>query len=283
MTVDETRLNHTRWTLFNTTAPRYNSLIMPVLGPLAEMLVEVAAPQADDRVLDLGTAAGTVVLPTAQIAGQVVGMDYAPAMLPLARQNGLKTQTHNVAFYQGNMSSLPHPANTFTLVLSSFSFNGIDSVRVFPEVFRVLQPGGRLVFQEWGEGDKASKLVKQTAKAYRLEQPAGVLVDFRLLGETPRAWDKLGNAEDIAQFLRQVGFCEIKILRQRAAIPLEPLTFYHYKTAWTPYQAELGAMSADDGAKVKAEVIGQLNAWVEANGHFIWKPELLQMIAWKGR
>jgi ubiquinone/menaquinone biosynthesis C-methylase UbiE len=283
MTTDETRLNHTRWTLFNTTAPRYNSLVIPALGPLAEMLVEVAAPQADDRVLDLGTATGTVVLPTAQIAGQVVGMDYAPAMLPLARQNGLKTQTPNIAFYQGDMHSLPHPANTFTLALSSFSFNGVDPVRVFPEVFRVLQPGGRLVFQEWGERDEASKLVKQTVKAYRLKQPAGVLVDFRLLGETPRAWDKLGNAAGIAQFLRQVGFCEVKILRQQAAIPLDPLTFYHYRIAWTPYQAELGAMSADDRARVKAEVTHQLRTWAETDGRFVWKPELLQMMAWKGR
>lgn len=281
MTVDETRLNHTRWTLFNTTAPRYNSLVMPALGPLAEILVEVAAPQADDRVLDLGTATGAVLLPAAQTAGQVVGMDYAPAMLPLARQNGLKTQTHNVAFYQGNMSSLPHPANTFTLALSSFSFNGVDPVRVFPEVFRVLQPGGRLVFQEWGEGDEASKLVKKTVKAYRVEQPEGVLVDFRLLGETPRAWDKLGDAEDIAQFLRQAGFCEVKILRQRAAIPFDPLTFYHYRTAWTPYQAELSVMSADDRARVKTEVTHQLRAWAETDGRFVWKPELLQMTAWK--
>jgi ubiquinone/menaquinone biosynthesis C-methylase UbiE len=281
MVVDETRLNNTRWTLFNTTAPRYDSLIMPALGPLAEKLVDVAVLQPDDRVLDLGTAMGAVALPTAQIAGQVVGMDYAPAMLPLARQNGLKTQAPNVAFYQGDMHRLPHLTNTFTLAMSSFSFNGVDPVRVFPEVFRVLQPGGRLVFQEWGEVDEASKLVKQTVKAYRVEQAEGALADFRLLGETSRAWDKLGNAEDIAQFLRQAGFYEVKILRRRVAIPLDPLTFYHYKTAWTPYQAELGAMSADDRAKVKAEVTSQLRAWAETNGRFVWKPELLQMVAWK--
>jgi ubiquinone/menaquinone biosynthesis C-methylase UbiE len=283
MATDKIAIYNTRRTLFNTTAPRYDSLIMPAFGPLAERLVEVAAPQPNDRVLDLGTATGAVVLPSSQVASQVVGMDYAPAMLPLARQNTLKTQTKNVTFYQGDMHNLPHPLNTFSLALSSFSFNGIDPGRVLPEVFRILQPGGRLVFQEWGEVDEASKIVKQTIKAYRVEQAEGLLANFRLLGETPKPWDELGDAEDTAQFLGQVGFAEVKILRQQAAIPLEPSTFYLYRTAWTPYQAELTTMPADRRARVKAEIIDRLNTWAEDDGHFIWRPELLQMIAWKGR
>jgi ubiquinone/menaquinone biosynthesis C-methylase UbiE len=256
---------------------------MPALGPLAKRLVEVAAPQPDDQVLDLGTATGAVSLPVAQMSGHVVGMDFASAMLPLTRQNATEMQLKNVTLYQGDMHRLPHPNNRFSLALSSFSFNGINPLWVFPEVCRVLQPGGRLVFQEWGEADEAGQIVKQTIKAYRVEKAEGLLAEFRLLGETPKAWDELGDAEDIAQYLRQAGFSEVKILYTQGAIPLEPHTFYHFRTAWTPYQVELGAMPAESRTRVEGEIINQLSAWTEDDGRFVWRPELWQMIAWKER
>ncbi|MBN1219500.1 MAG: class I SAM-dependent methyltransferase [Anaerolineae bacterium] len=278
---NEILLNRIRLTLFDATATRYDRQIMPALGPLAQQLLDVAAPQPDDRVLDLGVATGTIALPAARLAAQVIGMDYAPTMLPFAGQNARQTNTPNIHFYQGDMHRLPHPANTFTLALSSFSFNGVKPRCVFPEVQRVLQPDGRLVFQEWGDVDEASTMVKQTIKANRVEKAVGRLANFRRLGQTPRAWDELGNAENIARFLRNVGFGEVKILRTQAAVPLTPLTFFQFRTAWAPYQAELGAMPADIRAQVEAGIMAQLTTWAKADGRFIWKPELLQMIAWK--
>lgn len=281
MMTDETLLNYIRQTLFNTTASRYDSHIMPAFGPLAEALLQVATPQSDDRVLDLGTATGAVALHASPSVQHVAGVDFAPAMLPLAQKNIRQRRSHNVTLYQGDVHRLPHPTDTFSLALSSLSLNNVDPQWVLPEVLRVLQPGGRFVFQEWGIMDEASKIVKKTFKAYRVETAEGTLADFRRLGETPRAWDQLGGADDIAQFLRQVGFSEIKVLHTTAAIPLDPLTFYQFRTAWAPYQAELSAMTADNQARLQAEIISQLTAWAEPDGCFIWQPELLQMVAWK--
>jgi ubiquinone/menaquinone biosynthesis C-methylase UbiE len=274
-------LAQTRYTLFNTTAPRYDQLIMPALGPIAAELLKFAKPRSDDQILDLGTATGAVALPAGQLVDQVTGVDFASAMLPLAQQNARNAQAPNINFYQGDIHHLPHPTDTFTLALSSLSFNSVDPTQVSPEVLRVLQPGGRLAFQEWGETDDASKLVKKTIKQYRVEKAEGTLADFRLLGSTPKAWDELGEVEDIAQFLREVGFKDVKFFHTRATVPLKPETFYNFRTAWAPYQAEFAAISVENRSDVKAEILTQLGQWAKPDGHFIWQPELLQMIAYK--
>ena len=274
-------LAQTRYSLFNTTAPCYNRLIMPALGPLAAELLKITDPQPDDHVLDLGTATGAVAFSICQRVGRVVGVDFAPAMLPLACQNAHKIQASNITFYQGDMHHLPHPAHSFSLILSSFSFNSVDPARVLPEVRRVLQPNGRLVFQEWGEADEATKLVKTTIKRHRVEKAEGTLANFRLLGSIPKIWDELGETEDIAQFLQEVGFSEIEIFHAKAAVPLTPAAFYNFRTAWTPYQAELAAMPAETQIKVQGEILAQLNQWAKSNGYFIWQPKLLQMVGHK--
>ncbi len=275
---DPIQLKNIRYTLFNSTAPRYNRLITPALGPLAASLITLADPQPDDRVLDLGTATGVVAILVSKTAASVTGVDFAPVMLPLARQSASGS---NIAFYQGDIYHLPHPANTFSLALASFSFNSVEPAQVLPDVYRVLHLGGRLVFQEWGDPDEAGTLVKQTIKAHRVEKAKGEVARFRLLGSTPKAWDELGSADDIIQFLQEVGFTRIEVHHTQAAVPLEAQTFYDFRTAWAPYQAELAAMPAENRRRVESEILAQLNAWAGPDGRFIWKPALVQMVAYK--
>jgi ubiquinone/menaquinone biosynthesis C-methylase UbiE len=279
MTKDST-LYETRYALFNTTGPRYD-LVMPVFGPLAENLVKLADLQPQEKVLDLGTGTGAAVFPAGRFAHRVAGIDYAPTMLAGAMKIAQETQLKNVVFCQGDMHRLPHAVNCFEVALASFGLNGIDATQVFPEVWRVLKHGGRLVFQEWGEIDDASKLVTQTVQAHKVNQAKGFLADLRRLGQKQRAWDKLGGPEAIADLLQQVGFSRVKTIIERETISLEPLTFYRYKTAWTPYQTELAAMSPAARQTVETEALEALRSWTESNGRFLWKPELMRMIAWK--
>lgn len=120
----------------------------------AESFAGVANPfalgplQLGERVLDLGSGAGTDSLIAAQMvgpAGRVTGLDMTPQMLAKARAGAAALGSANVEFHLGEAEALPFEEESFDVVIS----NGVidllpDKDSVFREVHRVLAPGGRI-------------------------------------------------------------------------------------------------------------------------------------------
>ena len=120
----------------------------------AESYAGVANPfslgelQPGERVLDLGSGAGTDSLVAAQMVapeGRVTGLDMTPEMLAKARGAAAEMGQENVEFVEGEAEQLPFPDGSFDVVIS----NGVidlapDKDAVFSEIFRVLAPGGRI-------------------------------------------------------------------------------------------------------------------------------------------
>jgi arsenite methyltransferase len=101
-----------------------------------------------ERVLDLGSGAGTDSLVAAQMvgeAGRVTGIDMTPEMLAKARAAATKMGATNVEFVEGEAEHLPFEDETFDVVISNGVIDLIpDKDAVFAELHRVLVPGGRL-------------------------------------------------------------------------------------------------------------------------------------------
>ncbi len=120
----------------------------------AESFAGVANPfalgplQLGERVLDLGSGAGTDSLIAVQMvgpAGRVTGLDMTPQMLAKARAGAAALGSANVEFHLGEAEALPFEEESFDVVIS----NGVidllpDKDSVFREVHRVLAPGGRI-------------------------------------------------------------------------------------------------------------------------------------------
>lgn len=103
---------------------------------------------AGERVLDLGSGAGTDSLIAAQMvgpAGRVTGIDMTPQMLAKARVAADEMGAENVAFLEGEAERLPFPDAHFDVVISNGVIDLIpDKDAVYAELSRVLAPGGRL-------------------------------------------------------------------------------------------------------------------------------------------
>jgi arsenite methyltransferase len=101
-----------------------------------------------ERVLDLGSGAGTDSLIAAQMVGpegRVTGLDMTPEMLAKARAGAADSGLENVAFVQGEAEQLPFPDESFDIVISNGVIDLVpDKDAVFDELHRVLVPGGRL-------------------------------------------------------------------------------------------------------------------------------------------
>jgi arsenite methyltransferase len=108
------------------------------LGPL----------NAGERVLDLGSGAGTDSLVAAQMVGdqgQVTGIDMTSVMLAKARAAAIEMGVRNVEFLAGEAEQLPFPEESFDVVISNGVIDLIpDKDAVFSELHRVLVPGGRM-------------------------------------------------------------------------------------------------------------------------------------------
>jgi arsenite methyltransferase len=101
-----------------------------------------------ERVLDLGSGAGTDSLIAAQMVGEhgkVTGIDMTPAMLAKARAAGAEMGATNIEFVESEAEHLPFPDASFEVVISNGVIDLIpDKDAVFVELYRVLAPGGRL-------------------------------------------------------------------------------------------------------------------------------------------
>ncbi len=128
------------------------------LARVSELAVEsfagVANPfslgrlEPGERVLDLGSGAGTDSLVAAQMVGsegRVTGIDMTPEMLDKARRAAAEQGAGNVEFVESEAERLPFLDESFDVVISNGVIDLIpDKDAVFAELRRVLRPGGRI-------------------------------------------------------------------------------------------------------------------------------------------
>jgi arsenite methyltransferase len=104
--------------------------------------------QRGERVLDIGSGAGTDSLVAAQMVGDegnVTGIDMTPEMLDKARAAAAELGWKNVEFVASEAERLPFPDASFDVVISNGVIDLVpDKDAVFSEIFRVLIPGGRI-------------------------------------------------------------------------------------------------------------------------------------------
>jgi demethylmenaquinone methyltransferase/2-methoxy-6-polyprenyl-1,4-benzoquinol methylase len=112
-----------------------------------QRLVDIAAPRAGERTLDLATGTGDVALLVApRVApAPVVGADINDDMLNVARGKQPATVT-NLHWTRADAVDLPFDDASFDLVTCGYAGRGFpDWPTVLREVHRVLVPGGRFV------------------------------------------------------------------------------------------------------------------------------------------
>jgi ubiquinone/menaquinone biosynthesis C-methylase UbiE len=112
------------------------------------VLLEQAAIEPKQRVLDVGCGTGTLVTLIKRLhpEAEVVGLDPDAKILERARRKATRAGVQ-VLFDQGFADRMPYPDASFDRVVSSFMFHHVppgQQQNMFREVRRVLAPGGSL-------------------------------------------------------------------------------------------------------------------------------------------
>jgi ubiquinone/menaquinone biosynthesis C-methylase UbiE len=141
---------------FDWLAPIYDRLAPP---PDTARLRELLRLPAAGRLLDAGGGTGRVSSRLAASIDSVVVLDFSLPMLSRARgKAGLQA-------VQANVRRLPFSAGSFARILVVDALHHFaDQQEVLCELLRVLQPGGRLVVQEFDRGRLPVKMLALTEK-----------------------------------------------------------------------------------------------------------------------
>jgi len=131
------------------------------------MIVDAARPGPKDTVLDVACGPGLVVCAFAPYAGRVTGIDMTPAMLDRARGFAAEQGVRNVDWHQGDAYLLPYAAESFTIVVTRYSFHHLlDPAAALREMARVCAAKGRIVVVD----AYASEDPDQAAEFNRIER-----------------------------------------------------------------------------------------------------------------
>jgi trans-aconitate methyltransferase len=122
-------------------------------------VVELLAPRAGERILDLGCGDGILTKKLVELGCQVVGVDASPTMVAAAQALGLDARVMNG-------QSLPF-AQEFDAVFSNAALHWMPQPDVvIAGVWQSLKPGGRFVGECGGSGNTAT-VVRALADALR--------------------------------------------------------------------------------------------------------------------
>ena len=107
------------------------------------------------KVMDLGTGTGDMAVRIARKSpeSEVVGYDFSPTMLQVARRKAERFGVNNLSFVEGDAASMPFDDATFDVVGISFAFRNITfrnphTKEYLNETLRCLKPGGKFVIVE---------------------------------------------------------------------------------------------------------------------------------------
>lgn len=123
------------------------------MEPWVLRLVDVAALQAAEHVLDVACGTGFVARVAAQrvgAKGRVVGIDLNPSMIEAARAASDLDAPSTIEWRTGDATRLPFENAVFDVILCQQGLQFFpDRVQGLREMHRVLRLGGRLAFTVW--------------------------------------------------------------------------------------------------------------------------------------
>jgi ubiquinone/menaquinone biosynthesis C-methylase UbiE len=154
----------------------------PGFRELRNAILERAKPLPGEHALDVGTGTGLLALPLAERCAGVWAIDISPAMIEHLRWVVFGRRLTNLYPLVGSATSLPLEDASVGLVVSNYCFHHLDEEgkrRCVAEAYRVLAPGGRLVFGDmmfgWSPAaGRNRKVIGSKLRSMARRGPAGL-------------------------------------------------------------------------------------------------------------
>lgn len=195
---------------------------------IRDRIVELAEPQSDDWVVDLGAGTGLLALALAPRVRELVAVDISERMLERLDDAAVAAGVHNIDTVVADLRRLPLEDESATLVVSNYAFHHLDDLGkelALAEARRILRPGGRLVICDMmfsiSLDQRDRRLVWEKVTALLKLGPAGAV---RILRNAARLiagrWEQPAPPTTWEEMLVARGFeqVQIELLAHEAAV-----------------------------------------------------------------
>jgi len=187
-----------------------------LLAPISQILIDSAAANSGERIVDVGCGCGSTSIALAQAvapSGFVLGIDISAPMLARARQ--LAPKTLPVDFVLADATVHPFDPASFDLLVSRFGVMFFaEPALSFANLRRALKPAGRLAFACWREPRENPMLMTPLQAAYKhvpkLPQPGP---------EDPGPFS-FASEERVKRILREAGFVDVAIVPRNLSLDI---------------------------------------------------------------
>ena len=126
------------------------NLLAEIMQPTTLRLLEDAGLRRGDRCLDLGCGGGNVVLDIARLVGpggSVIGVDFDPQILELARQDAKDAGAGNVEYHVADARIFD--GGPFDLIYARFLLSHLSEPgKILARMRQLARPGGRIVVED---------------------------------------------------------------------------------------------------------------------------------------
>ncbi len=177
--------------------------------------VRIAQLKPDDVVVDVACGTGDLTLAFAQRTdGQVIGVDFTYAMLPIANRKSKIANLKSQIFVNGDAQSLPLPDACCDVVSIAFGIRNVQDIpTAFLEFYRVLRPGGRVIVLEFSE--PTNPLLRSLNRFYchKIMPITATLIARDKSGAykyLPKSIETFISREKMVQLLFDAGFGQIE-------------------------------------------------------------------------
>lgn len=226
----------------------YERYFVPAIGaPLAAALVDVAAPQPGERVLDVACGTGVVTRLVAERVGStgaVAGLDANPGMLAVARS--VQASGAPIEWHESSAEKLPLSDDGFDLVTCQMGLQFFpDKAAALREQRRVLAPGGRVVLNLPGPTPPLFQAFADALASHVGPQAADfVHVVF-----------SLHDAGEIRALMTKAGFQDVRVEAATAILPLPPPADFMWQYIHsTPLAGLIGQVGAEQRDALERDV-----------------------------
>lgn len=174
---------------------------------VTDKMLELAAPQPGERVLELACGPGGLGLAAAALVapGEVVLSDVVAEMTAVASARAAAIGLDNVTTLELDLERIDQPDSSYDLVLCREGLMfAPDPARATREIARVLRPGGRIAIAVWGPRERnpwlGVVLDSVSAQLGRPVPPPGVPGPF-----------SLDDADELAGLLDDAGLTDVAV------------------------------------------------------------------------